>query len=71
MRFGIRREMDWRNFPDRTVYTNHPDMELCDNKISTSKYTFLTFLPLNMWEQFTKLANFYFLVRDFFMSAVF
>lgn len=31
------------------------------NRISTAKYTILTFLPLNLFEQFSKLANFYFL----------
>ena len=32
------------------------------NKISTSKYNCLTFLPKNLWEQFHKLANVYFLI---------
>ncbi|ESN96529.1 hypothetical protein HELRODRAFT_67652, partial [Helobdella robusta] len=32
-----------------------------NNYISTSKYNFLTFLPLNLFEQFTRLANVYFL----------
>ena len=32
-----------------------------NNHIRTSKYTFLTFLPLNLLEQFQRLANFYFL----------
>jgi phospholipid-transporting ATPase len=32
------------------------------NQIVTSKYNFLTFLPLNMMLQFSKMANFYFLV---------
>lgn len=31
-----------------------------DNFIKTSKYTLLTFLPLNLFEQFNRLANFYF-----------
>ncbi|KAL1117506.1 hypothetical protein AAG570_003825, partial [Ranatra chinensis] len=31
------------------------------NLIKTSKYTFITFLPLNLFEQFQRLANFYFL----------
>jgi phospholipid-transporting ATPase len=33
-----------------------------DNKIITSKYNFLTFLPLNLWLQFSKMANLYFLL---------
>ena len=32
-----------------------------NNHIKTSKYTLLTFLPLNLFEQFQRLANFYFL----------
>ena len=32
-----------------------------NNHIKTSKYTALTFLPLNLFEQFQRLANFYFL----------
>ena len=32
------------------------------NKISTSKYNCITFLPKNLWEQFHKLANVYFLI---------
>ncbi|XP_059080980.1 phospholipid-transporting ATPase ID-like isoform X1 [Tigriopus californicus] len=32
-----------------------------NNHIKTSKYTFLTFLPLNLFEQFQRLANFYFI----------
>ncbi|CAJ0937664.1 unnamed protein product, partial [Mesorhabditis belari] len=33
-----------------------------DNYIKTSKYNLLTFLPQNLFEQFTRIANFYFLV---------
>ena len=33
-----------------------------NNKISTSKYNFLTFLPLNLLLQFSKMANLYFLI---------
>lgn len=32
-----------------------------NNYISTSKYNCFTFLPKNLFEQFTKMANFYFL----------
>lgn len=43
---------------------NHP-REYRNNKISTSKYTLLTFLPKNLIEQFSKLANVYFLIIAF------
>lgn len=32
-----------------------------NNYIKTSKYSLLTFLPLNLLEQFQRIANFYFL----------
>lgn len=41
---------------------NVPDSELPLNGISTSKYSFLTFFPQNLLEQFSKPANLYFLV---------
>jgi len=33
-----------------------------DNKIRTTKYTILSFLPKNLFEQFHRLANIYFLI---------
>ena len=44
------------------IISNKPDLQLCDNAIATSKYTPLTFIPKNLIEQFSKLANIYFLV---------
>jgi hypothetical protein len=35
--------------------------KFCDNEISTSKYNVFTFLPLNLFYQFTKFSNIYFL----------
>ena len=32
------------------------------NLVRTTKYTCINFLPKNLWEQFTKLANAYFLM---------
>lgn len=48
--------------PDRYIVSKIPDMQLPDNSIQTTKYNVLTFLPKNMMEQFSKLANVYFLV---------
>ena len=42
-----------------TVYNSK--FQYANNNIKTSKYTLLTFLPLNLFEQFQRLANFYFL----------
>lgn len=49
--------------PDRFVVANFPDNEVEDNGISTTKYTAVTFVPKNLYEQFSKAANMYFLVR--------
>jgi hypothetical protein len=32
------------------------------NEVKTSRYTIITFLPVNLFEQFRRLANFYFLI---------
>ncbi|CUI15104.1 phospholipid transporting ATPase-like, putative [Bodo saltans] len=37
-------------------------MKFPPNTVTTSKYTFLTFLPLNLLEQFRRVSNMYFLI---------
>ena len=56
---------DWSDMPDREIVTNVPDLELKNNEIHTSKYNCITFLPKNLKEQFSKLANVYFLIIGF------
>lgn len=52
----------------RKVYLNDPEMnlqqqvEFCDNVVVTSRYTAVTFLPKFLFESFSKVANFFFLV---------
>ncbi|KAL2897358.1 Phospholipid-transporting ATPase 2 [Bienertia sinuspersici] len=49
----------------RYVYFNDDESihELfCDNRISNRKYTVLNFLPKNLWEQFSRFMNQYFLL---------
>ncbi|KAK6919618.1 P-type ATPase, N-terminal [Dillenia turbinata] len=49
----------------RYVYVNDDDSlkELyCDNRISNRKYTIVNFLPKNLWEQFSRFMNQYFLL---------
>ena len=36
--------------------------QFCDNTLVTSKYTISNFLPKNLWEQFHRVANVYFLL---------
>lgn len=52
----------WEEMPDRAILTNLPDPLLPNNRIETSKYNLLTFIPKNLKEQFIKLNNVYFLV---------
>ncbi|KAH1074074.1 hypothetical protein J1N35_026402 [Gossypium stocksii] len=49
----------------RYVYINDNESShelYCDNRISNRKYTVLNFLPKNLWEQFSRFMNQYFLL---------
>ena len=46
----------------RCCFANEPDLSYPNNSISTSKYNFVNFIPKNLAEQFSKMANLYFLV---------
>ena len=52
----------------RVVFCNEPDSfesgirSYASNYISSTKYTLATFLPKSLFEQFRRVANFYFLV---------
>ncbi|KAK8714809.1 hypothetical protein V6N13_042158 [Hibiscus sabdariffa] len=49
----------------RYVYINDDESShelFCDNRISNRKYTVLNFLPKNLWEQFSRFMNQYFLL---------
>ncbi|CAH0663442.1 unnamed protein product [Chilo suppressalis] len=47
--------------PEKTPPKDHPNGQRCDNKIRTTKYTLLSFLPKNLFEQFHRIANVYFI----------
>ena len=48
--------------PDPMLHASgEPIARFCRNKVRTSKYTIFTFLPKNLFEQFHRVANIYFL----------
>ncbi|GLH04257.1 Phospholipid-transporting ATPase DNF2, partial [Gryllus bimaculatus] len=47
--------------PPRTPQKAHPNGKRPDNRIRTTKYTLLSFLPKNLLEQFHRVANLYFI----------
>ncbi|XP_063530570.1 phospholipid-transporting ATPase VA isoform X2 [Cydia strobilella] len=47
--------------PEKTPPKEHPNGQRCNNKIRTTKYTLLSFLPKNLFEQFHRVANVYFI----------
>ena len=50
--------------PNRRIHINDPDKnkgQFCSNRISTTKYNILTFLPLFLFDQFRRYANLFFL----------
>ncbi|EJD73724.1 transbilayer amphipath transporter protein 2 [Loa loa] len=54
------------SIPERILRANdrefNEQFKYADNYIRTSKYNLITFVPLNLLEQFQRLANFYFLI---------
>ncbi|CAH0560353.1 unnamed protein product [Brassicogethes aeneus] len=47
--------------PPKTPRKEHPNGRYPDNRIRTTKYTLLSFLPRNLLEQFHRVANLYFI----------
>ena len=59
----IGQELNWRkiHFNDNTDLSS-PERTFKTNEIHTSKYTWYNFIPKNLFYQFQKIANLYFLV---------
>lgn len=55
--------------PTRTIHINtietNLESQFCSNRISTTKYNFLSFLPLFLYDQFRRYANLFFLLIVF------
>jgi phospholipid-transporting ATPase len=66
---GTRCQVIANALSDRKIILNEPDTTLTDNMICTSKYTKWNFIPLNLFEQFSKMANLYFLVIGYFETV--
>lgn len=47
--------------PEDTPAAQHPNRGFADNAVRTTKYTLLSFVPRNLFEQFHRFANLYFL----------
>lgn len=58
---GIRQVVPNHTVPAKTPKRDHPNGKYVGNKIRTTKYTLLTFLPKNLIEQFHRVANLYFI----------
>lgn len=46
----------------KKVHRKKAKQTIANNRIKSTKYTILSFLPKNLLEQFRRIANFYFLV---------
>lgn len=56
-------EIEWVVLPNTKAHEHNKKLSLSHrrNKIKTTKYTLLSFLPKNIFEQFHRFANIYFL----------
>ena len=55
-------ETNLKKLPDVTINLNIKDEAIPVNEIKTTKYGLIDFLPKNIFFQFTKTSNIYFLV---------
>jgi phospholipid-translocating ATPase len=59
--YGFRLVVPNHTVPPKTPKRDHPNGPHCGNKIRTTKYTLLSFIPKNLLEQFHRVANLYFI----------
>lgn len=64
-KFFSKRISLWEELSDREIKLNEICLNYKNNKINTSKYSFLNFIPKILYEQFSKTANLYFLIIGF------
>ena len=58
----VKRRLPASLLPERKIFVGINDIQVPNNMISTSKYNVATFTPMNLFEQFSKVANLYFLL---------
>lgn len=58
---GYRTVVPNHTVPPKTPKRDHPNGRRVGNKIHTTKYTLLSFIPKNLLEQFHRVANLYFI----------
>lgn len=59
---GFGGEVKNRTFPLQGELLKEMRLHVQDNVVTSSKYNWFTFLPINIFQQFTKAANVYFLL---------
>jgi len=50
------------SFLNSLCYSSSKNKPFIDNRIKTAKYSALSFIPLQLWFQFKKIANLYFIL---------
>uniref|UniRef100_A0A7S3KZS3 P-type sodium-transporting ATPase4 n=1 Tax=Amphora coffeiformis TaxID=265554 RepID=A0A7S3KZS3_9STRA len=55
--------------PDRILLPGKPDLDRCDNKVVSARYTIYNFIPVAVSEQFRRFANLYFLIVGCIMAG--
>lgn len=55
-------DASWRVVVIGDAEASNAEARYANNKVRTSKYTLLTFLPRNLWEQFHRVAYIYFAI---------
>lgn len=58
---GFRQVVPNHTIPAKTTKKDHPNGKYVGNKIRTTKYTLLSFIPKNLIEQLHRVANLYFI----------
>lgn len=67
---SIRIRIGGPRLDDEVTTKKKKKIPLQQNRIVSTKYTAITFLPQNLFEQFRRIANFYFLIMTIIALAI-